>query len=189
MRKMLNPEAPEYLPISHSTPTPDLLHFHHPFYYPRYIIPPTFQNVSTNYYSPPQQGHDDLQQSAGNNFSPPPPPPSIPAEGPPVPSDPDYCLPVAVRDDRSISNQLFPRVITGRKYIPGSGRRPRFWSFPYRGRGRGQRRHGFGFGTTRERIRSPIESSNRLNKHGMIPLKIHEEKTTLMIKNIPYEFT
>lgn len=95
-----------------------------------------------------------------------------------------------------------PRVITHKKYSEPKFSRVRAgrggsW---LRGRGRGG---GFGRDSSREWVRKRSSSSSSMHeeerkgdksrtyvkKHGILPLRSCEEKTTVMIKNIPNEYT
>ncbi|KAM3376956.1 protein MEI2-like 6 [Capsicum galapagoense] len=184
-RSLLNPQAPVYVPISHTNNT---------LLYP----PPLFPSMPYHFFTPPPP-----PPPPSVLLPPPPPPPTVllPPPSPPPPPPPSV---VSARQEINVRRQ--PTVIT--RWV--SSIPPRF-----RRGGRGfcpannGKRGGFGRGSSSNEgsfRRRSIENNesrvvcyekrpriNGLKKHEVIPINLRNKNntstSTVMIKNIPYHYS
>lgn len=192
----LNPDASEYIPISQSTLGllyPYATHVTAGFH----VSPPSV--VILPYSFPcvrlPTQGLIQSPPPCRTYFlspSPlPPPPPPQPTDVEPTSDQPES---FATKEKAEL---LFPRIISGKKFVPSYNTFPRSCRSTFSTSSRGGFWSSGGKRCGRRRLMSVDSRGMKpkdnercdLKKHGVLPLCHDEEITTVMIKNIPYEFT
>ncbi|XP_071933334.1 uncharacterized protein [Coffea arabica] len=213
--KRLNPQAPEYMPLFNASSITAHLNnlslIHGPSSSP-IPAPPAFPTSCIPFLHPNQPAfhlppyiHNEpfytdsflLHQSSYFPL-PPPPPPQDDAD-----IDVSPISPPAVSSPLATSEPVRrgPRVITHKQYYEPKLSRARAgrggsW-LNGRGRGGGSRRRGSSREWLRRRGSSPSMLEERrgyqsriyVEKHGTLPLRSYEKRTTVMIKNIPNEYT
>lgn len=188
----LNPNASEYIPIFQSTLElfyPYAIHvtpgFHVSLPSAALLIPSPFPCPQGLIQPPPCRTYF-LPRSP---LLPPPPPPPQRTDVEQTSHQSESIITFATKGRTEL---LFPKVITDKKFVPSSNNYPRSC--------RSSRVGFLSSGGKRCRPRRLMSVYSRgtkpkdkescdLKKHSVLPLNHYEEKTTVMIKNIPYEFT
>lgn len=194
----LNPNASEYIPIFQSTLElfyPSAIHVTPGFH----VSLPSAALLIPSPFPCPQVHPQGLIQPppCRTYFLPPspllpPPPPPPPPQRTDVEQTSHQSESIITFATKGRTELLFPKVITDKKFVPSYNNYPRSC--------RSSRVGFLSSGGKRCRRRPLMSVDSRgtkpkdkescdLKKHSVLPLNHDEEKTTVMIKNIPYEFT